>query len=703
MGLSQSLVRMLGRRRALRLRAWMLALIGGAALTAGLLWLLQMQLRAIDPHTLQMLRIGVSALAISLLALAYSIWLGSVRGPVDRLFAHLRARRKKPSESRDEQQMRALSAEGEKRAGQLNAMVQLNRGLREKLSALGADHAAALRSRDAALSITQDAVLLTDRKGVVTGVSAATATLLRSPRESLVGKRFDDVAPLFEDGSGQFRDHPLRDFLDGVIAAGTGIPKLRQAVLVNHENEPVPVFLTASAIVDGGGQTLGATLRFSRADAAAPEQTTKPGLSLADAEMDSWSGKLLSREPFERRLDELVNDGRDHGVQHALLYARIDDLDRVNDQAGYWAGEQLLWHAAKHFAMALADIGTGYRPSNSRFAALLVGQDMTKALEIAERVRAHAQANEFVWEGKRIACTLSIAVLPIGDDSGARPRLLGAAETLLAQAKQHGGNRVLHEMPTAAVGARRRDDQTWLDWLLPRLDDGRAHLISQEMQPLADAGQKPLVEFFIRVEDDDGVWLEPGYYLPAIERLQQSARVDLWVLRHLLAALERSSKLLETHAVASINLASQSLLQPDFAASAFEIIGNSPISADRLCFEIDEGFALSQGTVVQRFMEQLRPLGIRFALDRCHSTNGITQLRHLPVDYMKLHPSVTRSIDKDPLDRAHLRWICEAAHLLGRKTAAINIENEPMLAELRLAGVDYAQGSAVNKIGPMMT
>ena len=78
-------------------------------------------------------------------------------------------------------------------------------------------------------------------------------------------------------------------------------------------------------------------------------------------------------------------------------------------------------------------------------------------------------------------------------------------------------------------------------------------------------------------------------------------------------------------------------------------------------------------------------------------------LRHLPVDYMKIHPSVTRNIESDALDRTHLEWICEAAHLLRRKTAAINIESESALALLRAAGVDYVQGSAVNKIGPLMT
>lgn len=694
------LTRNLGQRGAKRLRAWALAIALGAALIATL------QLFALEPRldsTLHPLFRAVAlAQGLALLAVGYLIWRSSVRSPVERLFARLRQRRPAPRENNAEQ-LRALTEEGDKRLAQLNSMMQMNRSLRDKVSRLGAEHLAALRSRDAALGISQDAILLTDAAGAVIGVSAATATLLRSPRESLVGKRFDDIAPLFEDGSGHFRDHPMRNFLATVSSAPGGIPQIRQAVLINHENEPVPVFLTASAFVDGSGQSLGCSVRFSRADASAPEQTARPTISLGEAEMDAWSSKLLSREPFERRLDELIADAGDNGVQHALVYLRIDDLDRINDQSGYWAGEQALWHAAKQFAMALNDVGTGYRPSNSRFAALLVGCDLEHALQVAERVRAHAAANELIWNGKRIACTFSIAVLPITRDGGGRPQLLGQAETLLADAKNRGGNRVLHEMPADAPAARRREDHTWLEWLTPRLEDGRAHLISQELRPLVENSQKPLVEFFLRVEDDDGVWLEPGYYLPAIERLQQAHRVDLWTLTHLLQALEKNPRLLETHAVACLNLASQSLLNPEFAPSAFEIIGNSPIDARRLCFEIDEGFAVGQSSVVQRFMEQLRPLGVRFSLDRCHTTMGITQLRHLPIDFMKIHPSVTRNIDSDALDRTHLNWICEAARLLGRRSCAINIESDSALASLRAAGVDFAQGSAVNKIGPMMT
>lgn len=709
MSRARPLIRMLGRQRARAAVVW-LALIAICLAAAGLLLHLGLEPMLAKPGRIaglgqaDLIRAHAVLQALLTLLIAFIFWRQAAVRPLRALRGSLRRHlsRKRGGGSGGER-MRALEQESEKRSGQLNAVLQMNRGMRDRVAKLAQEQQAVLRTRDAVLNTIQDAVLLTDGTGTVVGVSPATATLLRCPRESLIGKRFDDVAPLFQDGREQFRDYPLRNFLGRVLGSGSGIPQIQEAVLVNHENEPVPVFVTAGAIVDSSGQALGSTVRFSRADAPPSDETQKPTLSLSEAEMHDWGSKLLSREPFERRLDELIAEARATGARHMLLYLRVDDLDRINDQSGYWAGEQALWHAAKNFAMSLVDAGTGYRYSNSRLGALLIGYDETRALEVAERVRKYAEENPLIWNGERIVCTFSIAVVPIDRETTERTALLGAAENLLSQAKQRGGNRTLHKTPDEAVTTRRRDDQTWLEWLLPRLDSGRAHLISQELRSLTEPPQRPMVEFFIRVEDDDGVWLEPGYYLPAIERLHQSHRVDLWTLQNLLDALGGNSRLLETHAVVSLNLAPQSLLEPSFAPSAFEIIGTSTVPPDRLCFEIDEAFAVSQSSVVQRFMEQLRPTGVRFALDRCHTTMGITQLRHLPVDYMKIHPSVTRSIESDALDRTHLEWICEAAHLLGRKTAAINIESEAALTLLRAAGVDYVQGSAVNKIGPLMT
>lgn len=710
--LLRPLIRTFGRRRVRSVTLWALflccaAVLGAVALRYALLpALASLPAAQLAPQLPKYLSAFTLALSLGLLLLTWLFWRLAVAGPQQRVRAHLRARRaqRRTTRQNSNADLRQLSEQYQRSTGQLNAVLQMNRGFREKLGKLDTEQQTILRSREALLNLTQDAMLLTDASGLVLGLSPAACTLLRAPRESLLGRSFDDVAPLFEGGHpSSSQSQPVRDLIRRSLESGSAIPQLREAQLVNPQQQPLPVMITAAAILDAAGKAIGAMVRLNRFDGAIQAGATRAELTLPEANLHDWGTNLLSREPFERRVGELVNAAKVSGKPNVMLYLRVDDLARVNDEHGFWASEQLLWHAARNFALSLTDAGTGYRASNSRFAALLVDCTLPSAMEIAERLRAHAQANDLIWEGKTLVCTFSIAVIVI-DGHKDLQELLADAETLLSEAKTRAGNVVLQTIPNETARQRRRDDQLWLDWILPRFDDGRAHLISQTMQPLGTAPDlQPMVEFFIRVEDDDGVWLEPGYYLPAIERLRQSQRVDLWVLRTLLKALQANPQVLSTHAAASVNLSSAALLDGDFIANVFEILGDSPVPPSQLCFEIDEGFALSQSSVVQRFIEQLRPLGPRFALDRCRTTMGITQLRHLPVDYMKIHPRVTQNLAADPLERTHLEWICQAAHLLGRKTAAINIESAANVQLLRKAGVDYAQGSAVNKLGPLMT
>lgn len=700
--LLRPLSRWLGRARAQAVLTWLALAAAGVLAGAALLSLLEPALAraAGDPAQVTKLVRGAGAGLLAAWLVAAALlgrpWVRAAR--LMRLRGKLRNRRS-IGERREHARYTQLTQSLEKRSEQLKTALQVNKGYHEKLG----EQQAILRSREALLNMTQDALLLTRLDGKVMGVSPATSTLLRRPRESLVGQDFSAAAPLYEARSDRVTDYPLSGFLDKLLQSDSAIPQLQPATLVNFQNEQIPVLVTAAAILDTAGKALGAMVRINRSDPPPAEAQAKPQLSLAEAGMHDWGTNLLSREPLERRIDELLNDAKVRHAEHMLLFVRVDDLAKINDEHGFWAGEQALWHAARNFAMALVDAGTGYRYSNSRFGALLIDRSLADAEQVAERIRAHAQANELIWEGKPIACTFSIAIVPIDERCAGRGALLGDAETLLNEAKNRGGNTVLHEIPTETVQQRRRDDRHWLSWLEPRLEDGRAHLISQTSESLARPALPPMAEIFIRVEDDDGVWLEPGYYLPALDRLRQSTVLDLWVLRRLLGLLKQHSHVLKTHAEISFNLSSGSLLDPQFAPTMFEILGESGIPAAKLCVEIDESFALNQSAAVQKFIDQLRPTGLRFALDRCHTTMGITHLRDLPVDYMKIHPRVTRNIENDALDRTHLEWICQAAHLLGRKTAAINVESAAAVPLLRRAGVDYAQGSAINKMGPLMS
>lgn len=642
---------------------------------------------------------------LTLSAIGFGIWWLAAMRPFSAFQQRVRTRL---ADSGASEEMRVLSYWYERRSSQLEAALEDNRSVREQVTRLSSDQQSILLSREAMLSMTQDAMLLTDAEGLVLDVSPATAALLHRTREDLSGRAFSEVVPLYDHRHEIPQEHPLGDYLQQAITQIGDTPRLDQAILINLLHEPIPLLITISAIRDGDGQTIGAMVRLNRLDPAAEntaqayitappvEELSLPSEEGAEPARD-WATDLLAKGALEKRIDELASNAALGDKTHALLFVRVDDLIRISETHGFWAGEQALWHGARTFKDALDERGSSYRVSNSRFAAVLVDCALEDALQLAHRIREDAERRELVWDGKPVSCTLSVAVVMIDGSGEGRQALLGKAESLLDEAKARGGNRVLQELPSDAVTLRRREDQHWLTWLEPRLEDGRAHLIYQRMQALSADGGLPNFEVFLRIEDDDGVWLEPSHFMPALQRLHRTVDLDLWVLKTLLAMLERDSSLLEQHALACLNFAPTSLEDAEFGARVFELLVGSTVPAKRLCFEIDESFAISQSAMLQRFMDMIRPTGVRFALDRCHTTMGITHLRHLPVDTMKIHPRVTRHIESDALDRTHLEWICQAAHLLGRKTAAINIESTASLQLLKAAGVDYAQGFAVGK------
>ncbi len=645
---------------------------------------------------------------LTLSMLGFGVWWLAAMRPFTEFQRRVRTRL---DNSKAAEELRVLTYWYERRSSQLEAALEANRAFREQSGRLSAEQQSILASREAMLSMTQDAMLLTDAEGTVLDVSPATATLLHRTRGSLSGRPFTDVAPLFDHRRDVPQEHPLPNFLSDAIAQGASAPRLEQALLINQLHESIPVLITTSVIHDAAGTAIGAMVRVNRLDptaetAAHAYQDAAPSVELSLPASSSgpakdWATDLLSREALEQRLDELARREGRADRSHALLLIRVDGLVRISDTYGFWAGEQALWHAAQVFKETLGDRGSSYRVSNSRFAAVLTDCPMEGAMQLAKDIQDAAERRELVWDGRPVSCTLSVAVVDIDAEEG-RMALIAKAEALLDVAKARGGNVVLQELPDDASTLRRREDQHWLTWLEPRLADGRTHLIYQRMQALSEPVVLPNFEVFLRVEDDDGVWLEPGHFMQALQRLHRTTELDLWVLKTLLDQLNRDPSLLETHAQACLNFAPTSLTDSDFAPQVFELLAGASIPANRLCFEIDESFAIAQSATLQRFMNLIRPTGVRFALDRCHTTMGITHLRHLPVDTMKIHPRVTRHIESDPLDRTHLEWICQAAHLLGRKTAAINIESPATLQLLRNAGVDYAQGFAIGKYEMML-
>lgn len=84
---------------------------------------------------------------------------------------------------------------------------------------------------------------------------------------------------------------------------------------------------------------------------------------------------------------------------------------------------------------------------------------------------------------------------------------------------------------------------------------------------------------------------------------------------------------------------------------------------------------------------------------KCLSSFGY--LKHFPVDYLKIDGSFVKEIFHDPIDREMVRSINEIGHLMGKQTIAEFAENAETITMLRGMGVDFAQGSGVDRPKPV--
>ncbi len=152
----------------------------------------------------------------------------------------------------------------------------------------------------------------------------------------------------------------------------------------------------------------------------------------------------------------------------------------------------------------------------------------------------------------------------------------------------------------------------------------------------------------------------------------------------------------------SINLSGQSISDSHFLDYLVNLINETDIPKETLCFEITETSAITNLGKAQRLISELQSIGCSFALDDFGSgISSFAYLKNLPVEFLKIDGSFVKDIASDPIDQAMVRSINEIGHVMGKKTIAEFVENDQIRDVLQAIGVDYAQGFGIHKPIPL--
>lgn len=141
--------------------------------------------------------------------------------------------------------------------------------------------------------------------------------------------------------------------------------------------------------------------------------------------------------------EEIVKKARLTQTPLTVIAFDIDNFKKLNDTYGHPAGDYVLREMASVIATKLirkADFFS--RCGGEEFALILLGSNLQKGVEVAERIRATIEGHPFVYKDQKMLVTISVGVATLEADMEGWPQLYDKADQASYASKKSGKNKV---------------------------------------------------------------------------------------------------------------------------------------------------------------------------------------------------------------------------------------------------------------------
>ncbi len=404
----------------------------------------------------------------------------------------------------------------------------------------------------------------------------------------------------------------------------------------------------------------------------------------------------LTGLPNRRALIRELKDRLDANRGTAVLIIDLDRFKIMNDFLGHASGDRLL--------ITIADrIRTSIRTGD--FVARLGGDEFVFVVDDAQsEMEVFASAYRVLKliaapvdiGGQLVSHTASIGVAMTGPGSPSSLDLLGWADVAMYAAKARGRNQVVvfDEAMREAANEKSRTELT----LREAIEGGGLRLHFQPEVDLA-TGKLLAVEALVRWQHPTRGLLAAFEFITVAEETGLVVNIGRWVFAEAcrqLAQWQREYPDLEL--VVRVNMSPAEFVMDDLVEFVESCMRMNNVPGERLCIEITEYAVLDEPEKTARILRRFQSLGVEVALDDFGTGfASMSELKHLPVDLLKLDLSFVQGINDDPYDRAIVESIIRLGKALNLEVIAEGIENSQIVEKLTELGCHRGQGYLISK------